>query len=66
MGTTENGREVRAPSSTLHFYPKRIILAKGSAKTLERRAMVKAICSFYPEAEVEEKPDVLLPYERVQ
>lgn len=44
---------VRAP----FFEPEKIIFAKGSRTTTERRGFVESIASVYPEAEVIELPD---------
>jgi spore photoproduct lyase len=41
----------------------RIILAKGSQSTPERRRFVEGICALYPSAEIVERPD--LPHNRV-
>ncbi len=54
----EGGREVYEPRPAPRFGPRRIILAKGSAATPKRLAMVDAICSLYPDAEIEEKLEV--------
>jgi len=40
------------------FAPRRIILAKGSTATPERKRLAKAICRAYPRAEVVERPRI--------
>jgi hypothetical protein len=37
------------------FRPQRIILAKGSVSTAERRSLAERICSAYPNAEIEQQ-----------
>jgi spore photoproduct lyase len=43
-----------SPRGVDSFKPERIILAKGSLSTPERRALVESVCSLYPSAEVVE------------
>ena len=45
------------------FSPKRIILAKGSMDTPERKFFARHICSFFPQATVDEYPDT--PHNRI-
>ena len=45
------------PVRPAHFDVSRIILAKGSVATSERRRFVERICALYPEAPVEERLD---------
>ncbi|MHC4982123.1 MAG: hypothetical protein ACYTF6_03010, partial [Planctomycetota bacterium] len=40
------------PRRPAHFEPRRLVLAKGSLDTPQRRRMVEAICELYPEAQV--------------
>jgi len=40
------------PKAATLFRPSRIVLAKGSNRTAERRRLVERICAAYPEAEV--------------
>ncbi len=51
------------PRRVCLFAPKRIVLAKGSLATRQRRNLVGRICAVYPEAEVVECPD--LPHNRI-
>jgi len=51
------------PRAAPHFRPRRIVLAKGSRATPERRRFVEAIGRAYPEAEVVHQPNV--PHNRV-
>ena len=46
------------------FTPERIILAKGSTDTVERRNVVRRICSNFPQATVDEHLDT--PHNRIQ
>ncbi len=46
-----------APVRPAHFEVARIILAKGSISTPERKRFVEGICDLYPEAHVEERLD---------
>jgi spore photoproduct lyase len=50
----EDYRPVRPP----HFDVARIVLAKGSLATAERKRFVERICGLYPETPVEELDDV--------
>lgn len=52
-----------APRRAAFFQPRRIILARGSVSTLQRRALVERICAVYPDAEVIERLDV--PHNRI-
>ncbi|MFA6472925.1 MAG: spore photoproduct lyase family protein, partial [Candidatus Latescibacterota bacterium] len=46
-----------------HFSPDYIILAKGSIDSLERKVFVDRICSFFPQATIEERLDT--PHNRI-
>jgi len=52
------------PVRPAYFQVSRIILAKGSVATLERRRFVERICRLYPEAPVEECLDT--PHNRIE
>ncbi|MFH1919462.1 MAG: hypothetical protein ABIP48_06200 [Planctomycetota bacterium] len=45
------------PRPVAFFRPRRIILAKGSCTTAERRALVEKVCGVYPGAQVVDDPD---------
>jgi spore photoproduct lyase len=51
------------PRRAPFFRPRRIILARGSVSTADRRALVERICAVHPDAEVIERLDV--PHNRV-
>ncbi|MFO8013883.1 MAG: hypothetical protein R6X20_11340 [Phycisphaerae bacterium] len=52
-----------APRPAWGFTPRRVVLAKGSRTTPDRRRFADAICAAYPDAEVLHQPDV--PHNRV-
>ena len=51
------------PRPAWGFTPRRIVLAKGSRTTPDRRRFAEAVCAAYPEAELVRQPDV--PHNRV-
>lgn len=55
---------VYKPRHAPNFRPTRIILAKGSLASPDRRATVEAICSLYPNVEIEEQLSV--PHNRIK
>jgi spore photoproduct lyase len=52
---TSDHEAVYRPRPADLFCPQRIIFAKGSVSTAQRRSLAKRICSAYPSAEVEEQ-----------
>jgi spore photoproduct lyase len=52
------------PRSTPEFVPRRIVLAKGSNSTRDRRDFARRICDAYPQAQVEEAFD--RPHNRIE
>src|SRR6266581_1444298 len=54
LDTTDH-EAVYQPRPADLFRPQRIIFAKGSVSTPQRRSLAERICSAYPNAEVEEQ-----------
>lgn len=52
------------PRGTTLFHPQKIVLAKGSVTTCERRSLVDRICAVYPRAEVVEQLNV--PHNKIR
>jgi len=65
MGDIFSGKEDTGyrPRPALDFNPERIVLAKGSLATPDRRLFAERMCRAYPDAEVANLPNV--PHNRV-
>ena len=46
------------------FHPQKIVLAKGSVSTAQRRQLVEGVCTAYPKAEVVEQ--LSIPHNRIR
>ena len=63
MFPKEESRREYVPRPAPLFHPAKIVLAKGSNRTPQRRELAEKICSAYPEAEVIES--FAVPHNRV-